>query len=104
MENIKIRDIKFKYPLLFEEACLQAEAQGKPSLRGEFSQDKQIIDCFTWNRTAQGDIFWDEVWLGDMEEAEKMEPGLFLQNKVITNVEGIKSLLISDKGLWDKNQ
>ena len=70
-----ISEIKQLYPKLYEE-ILQNSHTPEYVLNGVYST---VNEAITWASTPQGSAFWRLVHAGNMEEAQRMYPELFVQ-------------------------
>ena len=68
-----ISEIKQLYPKLYEE-ILQNSHTPEYVLNGVYGD---VSEAVTWANTPQGSTFWRLVYVGDIEEAQKMYPELF---------------------------
>ena len=72
-----ISEIKQLYPKLYEE-ILQNSHTPEYVLNGVYGD---VNEAMTWFRTPQGSAFWRLVHQGNIEEAQKMYPELFVQSE-----------------------
>ena len=70
-----ISEIKQLYPKLYEE-ILQNSYTPEHVLNGVYSD---VNEAMTWSNTPQGITFWRLVHQGNIEEAQRMYPELFVQ-------------------------
>ena len=69
-----ISEIKQLYPKLYEE-ILQNSHTPEYVLNGVYSN---VNEAITWVSTPQGSAFWRLVHQGNIEEAQRMYPELFI--------------------------
>ena len=72
-----ISEIKQLYPKLYEE-ILQNSYTPEYVLNGVYSD---VNEAMTWSNTPQGLVFWRLVHQGNIEQAQRMYPELFVQSK-----------------------
>ena len=72
-----ISEIKQLYPKLYQE-ILENSHTPEYVLNGVYDN---VIDAITWFKTPQGSAFWRLVHQGNIEEAQKMYPELFVQSE-----------------------
>ena len=72
-----ISEIKQLYPKLYEE-ILQNSYTPKYVLNGVYNN---VNEAMTWHNTPQGDAFWRLVHQGNIEQAQRMYPELFVQSE-----------------------
>lgn len=72
-----ISEIKQLYPKLYEE-ILQNSHTPEYVLNGVYGG---VDEAMTWYNTPQGSTFWRLVHQGNIEEAQKMYPELFVQSE-----------------------
>ena len=72
-----ISEIKQLYPKLYEE-ILQNSHAPEYVLNGAYSD---VNEAMTWSSTPQGNIFWRLVHQGNIEQAQRMYPELFVQSE-----------------------
>lgn len=72
-----ISEIKQLYPKLYEE-ILQNSRTPKYVLNGVYDN---VSEAMTWCNTPQGDTFWRLVHQGNIEQAQRMYPELFVQSE-----------------------
>ena len=70
-----ISEIKQLYPKLYEE-ILQNSHTPEYVLNGVYSN---VNEAMTWSDTPQGNTFWRLVHQGNIEQAQRMYPELFVQ-------------------------
>lgn len=70
-----ISEIKQLYPKLYEE-ILQNSHTPEYVLNGVYSN---VAEAMTWSNTPQGLVFWGLVYRGNIEQAQRMYPELFVQ-------------------------
>lgn len=70
-----ISEIKQLYPKLYEE-ILQNSHTPEYVLNGVCNN---VNEAITWSSTPQGNTFWRLVHQGNIEEAQRMYPELFVQ-------------------------
>ena len=70
-----ISEIKQLYPKLYEE-ILQNSHTPEYVLNGVCNN---VNDAMIWSNTPQGSAFWRLVHQGNIEEAQRMYPELFVQ-------------------------
>ena len=70
-----ISEIKQLYPKLYEE-ILQNSHAPEYVLDGVYSD---VNEAMTWSNTPQGSTFWGLVHRGNIEQAQRMYPELFVQ-------------------------
>ena len=70
-----ISEIKQLYPKLYEE-ILQNSPTPEYVLNGVYSN---VNEAMTWSDTPQGNTFWSLVHQGNIEQAQRMYPELFVQ-------------------------
>lgn len=72
-----ISEIKQLYPKLYEE-ILQNSHTPEYVLNGVYSDVNQAM---IWANTPQGNTFWRLVYEGNIEQAQRMYPELFVQSE-----------------------
>lgn len=72
-----ISEIKQLYPKLYEE-ILQNSHTPEYVLNGVYSDVNQAM---IWSNTPQGNTFWRLVYEGNIEQAQRMYPELFVQSE-----------------------
>ena len=72
-----ISEIKQLYPKLYQE-ILENSHTPEYVLNGVYSN---VNEAMTWFNTPQGSAFWRLVHQGNIEEAQKMYPELFVQSE-----------------------
>ena len=72
-----ISEIKQLYPKLYEE-ILQNSYTPENVLNGVYSD---VNEAMIWSNTPQGDTFWRLVHQGNIEQAQRMYPELFVQSE-----------------------
>ena len=72
-----ISEIKQLYPKLYEE-ILQNSHTPEYVLNGVYDN---VSVAMTWYNTPQGDTFWRLVHQGNIEQAQRMYPELFVQSE-----------------------
>ena len=72
-----ISEIKQLYPKLYEE-ILQNSHTPEDILNGVCND---VNEAMTWSSTPQGQTFWRLVFEGNIEQAQKMYPELFVQSE-----------------------
>ena len=72
-----ISEIKQLYPKLYEE-ILQNSHTPENVLNGVYGG---VDEAMIWSNTPQGSAFWRLVHQGNIEEAQKMYPELFVQSE-----------------------
>ena len=72
-----ISEIKQLYPKLYEE-ILQNSHTPEYVLNGVYNN---VNEAMTWHNTPQGDTFWRLVHQGNIEQAQRMYPELFVQSE-----------------------
>lgn len=72
-----ISEIKQLYPKLYEE-ILQNSYIPEYVLNGVYSD---VSAAMTWSNTPQGNTFWRLVYEGNIEQAQRMYPELFVQSE-----------------------
>lgn len=70
-----ISEIKQLYPKLYEE-ILQNSRTPEYVLNGVYSN---VNEAMTWSSTPQGNTFWRLVHQGNIAQAQRMYPELFVQ-------------------------
>ena len=70
-----ISEIKQLYPKLYEE-ILQNSHTPENVLNGVYSN---VSEAMTWSNTPQGQTFWRLVYEGNIAQAQRMYPELFVQ-------------------------
>lgn len=70
-----ISEIKQLYPKLYEE-ILQNSHTPEYVLNGVYSN---VNEAMTWSNTPQGAAFWRLVYKGNIAQAQRMHPKLFVQ-------------------------
>ena len=70
-----ISEIKQLYPKLYEE-ILQNSHTPEYVLNGVYSD---VSEAMTWSNTPQGNTFWRLVYEGNIAQAQRMYPELFVQ-------------------------
>ena len=70
-----ISEIKQLYPKLYEE-ILQNSHTPEYVLNGVYSD---VNEAMTWFNTPQGSAFWGLVYEGNIAQAQRMYPELFVQ-------------------------
>ena len=68
-----ISEIKQLYPKLYEEIL-----QNSHTPNGVYSN---VNEAMTWSSTPQGSTFWSLVYEGNIEQAQRMYPELFVLEK-----------------------
>ena len=72
-----ISKIKQLYPKLYEE-ILQNSHTPEYVLNGVYSD---VNEAMAWSSTPQGNTFWGLVYQGNIEQAQRMYPELFVQSE-----------------------
>ena len=72
-----ISEIKQLYPKLYEE-ILQNSHTPEYVLNGVYSD---VSEAMTWFNTSQGLAFWRLVYEGNIAQAQRMYPELFVQSE-----------------------
>lgn len=72
-----ISEIKQLYPKLYEE-ILQNSHTPEYVLNGVCND---VSVAMTWSNTPQGSTFWGLVYRGNIEQAQRMYPELFVQSE-----------------------
>lgn len=72
-----ISEIKQLYPKLYEE-ILQNSHTPEYVLNGVYSD---VNKAMTWSKTPQGSAFWALVYEGNIAQAQRMYPELFVLEK-----------------------
>lgn len=70
-----ISEIKQLYPKLYEEILQNSHTPGYV-LNGVYSD---VNEAITWSSTPQGNTFWRLVHEGNIAQAQRMYPELFVQ-------------------------
>lgn len=72
-----ISEIKQTYPKLYEE-ILKRTHSPEYVLNGAYSD---VNEAMIWSSTPQGNTFWRLVHQGNIEQAQRMYPELFVQSE-----------------------
>jgi len=80
-DEVLLHSIKDVYPLLYKRVVELATQWFSTGLQPVFKvRENTTVDCFHWEGTDEGYIFWNRVHEGRFERASLQFPELFVQH------------------------